>query len=127
MDEPSFSDDRFETIVGNLLRLGVMLAAGSVFIGGTLYLLRHGASTPEYNVFRGEPETLRTIRGIFENAFAFRGRAIIQLGLLILIATPVARVLFSVYGFIRQRDVTYVLITLFVLAVLLFSLAGGRL
>jgi uncharacterized membrane protein len=127
MDEPSFSDERFETIVGNVLRLGVMLAAGAVFVGGSLYLLRHGASTPEYNVFRGEPETLRTIRGIFEGAFAFRGRAIIQLGLLTLIATPVARVLFSVYGFIRQRDFTYVLITLFVLAVLLFSLAGGKL
>ena len=47
-----------------------------------------------------------------------RGRALIQLGLLLLIATPVARVAFSVFAFERQRDWTYVGITLFVLAVL---------
>jgi uncharacterized membrane protein len=125
--QPSFTDEKFESIVGNLLRLGVMLAAGAVFVGGSLYLLRHGAGTPEYYVFRGEPDALRTIPGIIEGAFSFRGRAIIQLGLLILIATPVARVAFSVYGFLRQRDGTYVIITLIVLAVLLFSLAGGEL
>lgn len=113
--------------MGNLLRIGVMLAAGAVFMGGSLYLLRNGASTPDYYVFRGEPEALRSIRGILEGALSLRGRAIIQLGLLILIATPVARVAFSVYGFARQRDRTYVAITLVVLALLLFSLAGGRL
>lgn len=126
MEQPSFTDEKFETIVGNLLRIGVMLAGGAVFVGGSLYLMRHGAGTPDYYVFRGEPEALRGIRGIIRGAFSLSGRAIIQLGLLILIATPVARVAFSVYGFARQRDRTYVVITLIVLAVLLFSLAGGR-
>ena len=50
------------------------------------------------------------------------GRGIIQLGLLLLIATPVARVVFSVIGFVRQRDFVYVVLTLIVLAVLLYSL-----
>lgn len=54
-----------------------------------------------------------------------RGRALIQLGLLLLIATPVSRVAFSVFAFERQRDWTYVGITLAVLAVLVYSLAGG--
>jgi uncharacterized membrane protein len=129
MEQPelSFTDEKFESIVGNLLRLGVMLAAGAVFVGGSLYLLRHGAGTPAYYVFRGEPVELRTILGIFEGALAFRGRAIIQLGLLILIATPVARVAFSIYGFFRQRDLTYVAITAIVFVLLLFSLVGGKL
>jgi uncharacterized membrane protein len=42
-----------------------------------------------------------------------------------LIATPVARVVFSVYGFVRKKDWTYVIITSIVLLILIYSLAGG--
>jgi uncharacterized membrane protein len=49
----------------------------------------------------------------------------VQLGVLLLIATPVARVAFSALAFARQRDYTYVALTLFVLAVLLCSLFVG--
>jgi uncharacterized membrane protein len=44
-----------------------------------------------------------------------------------LIATPIARVMFSVYAFARQRDWLYVCFTLVVLALLVYSLAWGRL
>ena len=60
-------------------------------------------------------------------ALALHARAIIQLGLLLLIATPVARVVFSVYAFARQRDWVYVVVTLIVLGVLLYSLLSGYL
>jgi uncharacterized membrane protein len=56
------------------------------------------------------------------SALRFSSRGVIQLGLLLLVATPVARVIFSVFAFARQRDFTYVVITLIVLGVLLFSL-----
>jgi uncharacterized membrane protein len=69
---------------------------------------------------------LRTFSGILADATAFRGRGIIQLGLLLLIATPVARVAFSVVAFALERERLYVIVTLAVLAVLLFSLAGGH-
>jgi uncharacterized membrane protein len=82
---------------------------------------------PHYSTFVGVPEELRTISGICRGALTFRGRSIIQLGLLLLIATPVARVAFSVVAFALQRDRLYAGITLFVLAVLAFSLAGGHL
>lgn len=91
------------------------------------YLIRHGATQPEYQTFRGEPADLRSLSGIMEDAFSFRPRGIIQLGLLMLIATPVARVVFSVFAFAVQRDLTYVIITLIVLAVLFYSLTGGAL
>nr|MBN2278700.1 DUF1634 domain-containing protein [candidate division Zixibacteria bacterium] len=52
----------------------------------------------------------------------FTGNGIIQLGLLFLIATPIARVFFSVFAFFRKRDYLYTLITLIVLIILLFSL-----
>jgi uncharacterized membrane protein len=50
-----------------------------------------------------------------------------QLGLLLLIATPVARVAFSVFAFALQRDRLYVVVTLAVLGVLAFSMTGGQL
>jgi uncharacterized membrane protein len=75
-------------------------------------------------VFQGEPEELRTVPGIFHEALALHGRGLIQLGLLILIATPIARVAFSVVAFLYQRDWTYVVVTLIVLALLVYSLFG---
>lgn len=59
------------------------------------------------------------------DALELRSRGIIQLGLLLLLATPVARVAFSIYAFAHQRDLTYVFITSIVLAILLYSLASG--
>jgi uncharacterized membrane protein len=89
-----------------------------------VYLVRHGGARPHYGRFVGEPAELRSVTGILHAVAAVRGRAIIQLGLLLLIATPVARVAFSLVAFLRERDRAYVLITSFVLALLLVSLAG---
>jgi uncharacterized membrane protein len=113
--------------LGNLLRAGVLLAAVVVFGGGVLYLARHGTEPADYRVFRGEPADLRSPVGIVTDALAPRGRGLIQLGLLLLIATPVARVAFSVFAFARQRDTTYVGATLIVLALLLYSLFSAHL
>jgi uncharacterized membrane protein len=107
--------------------VGVTLAAAVVLFGGSIYLVRHGRTAPQYRVFRGEPADLRTISGIVKEALVFQGRGLIQLGLLLLIATPVARVAFSVAAFAIQRDRLYVVVTLIVLAVLVYSLAGGHL
>ncbi len=121
----SWSDDKIETIMGNLLRAGVIIAASVVLFGGVLLLLRHGTAQPAYHVFLGEPADLRSVRGVIADAFAFQARGIIQLGLLLLIATPIARVTFSVYAFARQRDRLYVVVTLIVLSALLYGLMGG--
>ncbi len=121
-----WSDFRIEQIVGNLLRIGVIIAAGVVTVGAVVFLVRHGGEPPQYKIFRGEPSNLRHVGGIVAEAFSGHARGLIQLGLLLLIATPVARVVFSIFGFALERDHAYVLITLIVLGVLAFSLAGGR-
>lgn len=120
-----WSDRKMQTIIAVLLRAGVILAAVVVIAGAAIYLLRHGSSPADYRVFRGEPTDLRRISGILGDALHLRGRGVIQLGLLLLIATPVARVAFAVFGFAVERDRLYVAITLFVLAVLGYSLLGG--
>ena len=121
----TWSDQRVEGIVGNLLRVGVIVAAVVVLSGGVLYLFRYGSSLPQYQVFQGEPADLRSISGIVMDALALRRRGVIQFGLLLLIATPVARVAFSVVAFALEHDRTYVIVTLIVLALLLYSIAGG--
>ena len=120
-----WTDQQVDEIIGNLLRAGVILAAAVVLLGGVLYLAQRSSTLPDYRVFRGEPAYLRGVAGILKDARSLDGRGLIQLGLLLLLATPVARVAFSVLAFAVQRDRTYVLVTLFVLSVLLYSLASG--
>jgi uncharacterized membrane protein len=57
-------------------------------------------------------------------AFAFSSRGIMQLGILLLIATPIFRVAFSVFAFLAEKDRMYVIFTLIVLCVLLYSVIG---
>ncbi len=125
--DQKWSDQKMEIIIGNLLRTGVMLSATVVLIGGILYLARHGGEPANYRVFHGEPAEYRKVSGIFGQVFARRGRGIIQLGLLLLIATPVARVAFAIWGFAKEHDRMYVVFTVIVLAILLYSLLGTRL
>ncbi len=120
-----WTDLRMESVISVLLLCGVASAALVVLAGGVIYLMRHGLESPDYRVFHGEPPDLRSLRGIVADTMALRGRGLIELGLLLLIATPLARVAFSVFGFLRQKDYTYVFVTLIVLALLLFSLSGG--
>jgi uncharacterized membrane protein len=121
---PAQNDQRMDELMGLLLRSGVILAAGIVFAGGGVYLAHHTFPALNYRVFKSEPQSLRTISGIFSEAMAFDGRGLIQLGLLVLIATPIARVTFSVIAFLNQRDWKYVVFTLIVLGFLLYSFLG---
>jgi uncharacterized membrane protein len=120
--EKNWTDQWMEMVIGQLLRAGVLLSALVVLVGASIYLARYGASPVEFRVFRGEPTNLRDIRGVLHDTLTLGGRGIIQFGLLLLIATPVARVAFSVLGFARERDYLYVVFTLIVLSVLLYSL-----
>ncbi len=122
-----WSDENVEEIMGNLLRSGVIASALIVLAGAVLYLIHYGATPPAYSMFRGEPVEFRSVDGIVKAALALRSRGLIQLGLLVLIATPVARVAFSIVAFALQRDRIYVVVTLVVLGVLVYSLVGGGL
>jgi len=125
MSTKSWNDLRIEVIIGTLLRAGVLLAASVVLIGAVVFLLHHGHDVANYATFHGEPQDLRTISAIVAGAMHGSGRAIIELGLLLLIATPVARVAFSAVAFAIEGDYLYVGITLIVLAILLYSLFVG--
>ncbi len=118
-------DQQLEQFISNLLKYGVFLASAVVFVGGVLYLIRHGTEPVDYRFFQGEPAVFRSPKGVVTAVLSGRRRGIIQLGLLLLIATPVARVAFSLLAFLRQRDFIYVIVTLFVLAELIYSFIGA--
>jgi uncharacterized membrane protein len=120
-----WTDARIARAIGVVLRVGLGLAATLVLAGGVLDLVRRGSSAPAYQAFHGEPTELRTVVGIVHAALALRGRGLIQLGLLLLIATPIARVAFAAIAFALERDRLYMAIALVVLAILLVSLRTG--
>jgi uncharacterized membrane protein len=120
-----WNDERVERIMGTLLQTGVIISGLVVLAGGVLYLVRYGPVPVNYENFVPERATVRSIRVIVNNALHGDGRAIIQCGLLLLIATPVARVFFSIIAFALEGDRLYVVLTLIVFTILLFSLLGG--
>jgi uncharacterized membrane protein len=120
--DPRTLEKRVERTIGAVLRTGVIAAALVVLAGGMLYVARHAFYPTDFRVFHGEPSNLRHPSGILKDAAALDSRGIIQLGLLLLIATPVIRVAFTVFAFAYARDWIYVFVTLVVLALLIYSL-----
>jgi uncharacterized membrane protein len=120
----SWTDEKTENVIGNLLRAGVLLSTVVVLAGGILYLAHHGTAPADHHVFRGEPQYLRTVDGVVGSALKLEGRGVIQLGLLLLVLTPIARVLFAAISFALEKDFVYVLVSLIVFAVLMYGLMG---
>jgi uncharacterized membrane protein len=119
---PSEDDSKLDAQIGILLRVGTLSSAAVILLGGVLYLVRHGQDRPVYSPFKGVSPQLHTLSGILDGALHGHSLAIIQLGLVMLIATPIARVLFSVVAFLVERDYLYGAISAIVLTVLLISL-----
>ena len=124
--ERSQADERVELVIGRLLQIGVLLAALVVLIGGVFLLVQYGSVPAGFRKFSGEDPTLKSIGGIVGAALRGESRGIVQLGLVLLIATPVARVALTLGAFIIQRDRLYILTTSIVLALLLYGLLWGR-
>jgi uncharacterized membrane protein len=104
------NDRQLDTTIAEILRLGVTAAAILTVIGFVLYLLRSGGLPVDYAVFH---------RARFPKGW-------LEAGILLLILTPVARVIFSVYAFARAKDFTYVAICLIVLGLLCVGWLTGH-
>lgn len=121
----NITDKDIQSLVGNLLRAGVYISMGIVILGGVIYLFDHSSEKIDYAVFDFNKVSLKTVAGIFSEVLTFKGVAVVQFGLLMLIFTPIARVLMAVVSFFIERDYLYVLIGLIVLAIIMASLSGG--
>lgn len=120
----TWNDEKLDRAVGLALRAGVILAALVVLAGGIWNLSAHAGRAADHRTFRGADARLTELHTIAHEAGRGQPLFLIQLGLLILIATPVVRVILCAAGFALERDWTYTVVSLIVLALLGFSLFG---
>ena len=120
----NLADQDIQIILGTLLRVGVILAMTVVLVGGVMYLIEYGNNLVDYSIFKPFDNEYATIEAIFKGLYTMDSKAIIQLGTILLIFTPITRVVFSIFSFLIERDYLYALIGLFVLSVILFSLSN---
>jgi uncharacterized membrane protein len=121
-----FRDTDMQIAIGWILRIGVIVSMVVVFIGGVLFIYRHGHSVPNYHTFTKIPDFISEPRGILLGVLNFKGQAIIQLGIILLVATPVLRVIFAAIGFLIEKDYLYVLISVIVLLIITISMISGH-
>ena len=114
-----------ELFIGYMLRVGVIASSAVCIVGGVLFLARYGATQVDFAEFHGELQPYRSFSGIWEGLLALEPLAVVQTGVVLLLATPILRVVFSVFAFLFERDYLYVAITCIVLAVILLNMLEG--
>jgi uncharacterized membrane protein len=114
---------RVEVLVSLVLRIGVLLALIIVLAGGAMYLRQHYRDFASFQHFNGEDSDLRSLESIWVSALRMRSDAWIQLGLVVLIATPITRVLMSAIGFAIDGDRLYFAVSAIVFGVLMYGLS----
>lgn len=119
------TDYDMQQLIGQVLRTGVFLSGTITSIGGIWYLFQEGAGIPHYGTFVGEPAGFTSLTGIYRGLLEGSAAETIQLGVVILIATPIIRIIFSLFSFILEKDRLYIIITLIVLCVIMGSMFGG--
>lgn len=128
--QPDPTVRRVELAISNVLRGGVIVSLSLIVLGTCITFARH----PSYFSQSVELQLLispdssfpHDLQNLGRDLHEFRGKAIVTLGLLVLIATPILRVAISIVAFIYQGDRIYTAITAMVLCLLLLSLVLGR-
>jgi len=120
-----FKDADMQAVIGWVLRIGVIASVSIVIIGGMVYLYRHGSEAPNHQKFIQQPNFVK-LGGILQGIIDFHGRSIIQAGIVLLIATPILRIIFSTVSFALEKDRLYVVISLLVLLIIILSSISGH-
>ncbi|TCC88103.1 DUF1634 domain-containing protein [Pedobacter frigiditerrae] len=115
-------DRDVQLILGTLLRVGVLVSTAIVIIGGVVFLSTQTNQIVSFESFKPEQAKFSSVAEIFNGLKSVDGLAIIQFGVLLLIFTPIARVVFSIFSFLMEKDYMYVLIGIIVLCVIITSL-----
>ncbi|MBD8080998.1 DUF1634 domain-containing protein [Chryseobacterium caseinilyticum] len=121
----NFTDVDLNRSVGNLLRLGVILSVVTSLIG-FIKLFMEGFKMPrKYKLLDMGTSSEKVWSHFWETLCKGEGMAIIQLGILMLIFTPLMRIIFALIGYLKEKDYTYVIISSIVLAIMAVSFFTG--
>ncbi|HTI58193.1 DUF1634 domain-containing protein [Mucilaginibacter sp.] len=121
-----FKDKDMQAVIGWILRTGVFVSTAFVITGGIIFLVNHGHSQIDFASFNKVPDFISHIKGVIQGVIHLKGQAIIQFGIVLLIATPVFRVLFAGIGFLIEKDYLYTFISTLVLLIILISMISGH-
>ena len=126
MESSSNSKNNMNALIGNTLRIGVFTACLIALIGGIWYLVTSSDSTlPDYSEFHKGDISYTTFEGIFKSVLSVSAAGWVQLGVIVLMLTPVMRVVLSLVDFSIQRDWLYVVITGIVLFIIIMNSLVG--
>ena len=119
--------EEMNVIVSKVLRYGVILSSAVILAGTLLLLAANGLSSTGQYLYYNPGEVPHgafpvSLSALGQGLLAFSPFAVIELGVLMLLATPVSRVAFSIFLFAAERNRMYVYVTLGVLCLLLFSM-----
>jgi uncharacterized membrane protein len=117
-----FVDKDVQQLLGTLLRVGVIISSGVILLGGIIFFSTQANEVVSFANFNPEQTKFSSFSTIFEGLKTFDGLAIVQFGVLLLIFTPIARVVFSIFSFLIEKDYMYVVIGIIVLCVIITSL-----
>ncbi|RMZ59535.1 DUF1634 domain-containing protein [Chryseobacterium nematophagum] len=121
----NFTDVDLNRSVGNLLRLGVVLSVITSLIG-FIKLFLEGFKMPKKYSLLNIGSSSEKVWGHFWNSLCKgEGMAIIQLGILLLIFTPLMRIIFALVGYLKEKDYVYVVISSIVLVIMAISFFTG--
>jgi len=115
-------DKDVQIILGTLLRVGVLVSTAVVLLGGIIFMVTQSNHIVSFSEFKPEQAKFSSVADIIKGLKTFDGLAIIQFGVLLLIFTPIARVVFSIFSFLMEKDYMYVIIGIIVLCVIITSL-----
>ena len=120
---------KVELLISTLLRVGVVSSLVVVVIGLAVSFVHHPTylrSVEMSQVATRAHADWHSLHELATGLIHLRGEAIIMLGLLLLIATPVMRVAVSIFAFLFEHDPVFVAVTTFVLAMLILSFVLGN-
>ncbi|MCS4237619.1 putative membrane protein [Myroides gitamensis] len=126
MSTTKFTDNQLQSIIGNVLRYGVLSALTVTLLGGIILLAKDSQQVVSFSTFVEKDQNLFVVfKTIFQGVKDWNGESIIFLGILLLFLTPALRLLLSLFSFILEKDAMYVVITLIVIAVIILSVSFG--
>jgi len=126
MNTTKFTDNQLQSIIGNVLRYGVLSALTVTLLGGIILLAKDSQQVVSFSTFVEKDQNLFVVfKTILQGVKDWNGESIIFLGILLLFLTPALRLLLSLFSFILEKDAMYVVITLIVIAVIILSVSFG--
>jgi len=126
MNTTKFTDNQLQTIIGNVLRYGVLSALTVTLIGGFILLFNDSQQVVSFSTFTEKNQNLLMVfNDMLAGIKEVNGESIIFLGIFLLFLTPILRLILSLFSFLLEKDIMYVVITLLVIAVIIISMTFG--